>query len=147
MIINQIDEKLKEAMKNKSVLLLSTLRMLKSVLNYKKIEVQKELTDEDVIALIRSEIKKRQESVTVYEGAGRLELAEKEKQEVDILKVFLPAELSEDLVREKVKTVIANLPEEEKKNFGKVMAVVMAELKGQASGVTISRIVKEQLSN
>ena len=72
--------------------MLSLMRMIKSAINYKKIELQRELEDSEVIALIRSEIKKRQDSIETYNQGGRADLAEKEQQEVDILRV-LPAEM------------------------------------------------------
>jgi len=145
MIIQQIDEKLKEAMRAKNELSLTALRMIKSALNYKKIELQKELGDEEVVAVLRSEIKKRQESAEVYQSAGWPELADKEKKEIAVLSEFLPIEISEEEIMEIAKAELVFLTEDDKRNFGKVMAAVMAKVKGKASGSAVSQAVKKLL--
>ena len=139
----EIDNALKDAMKNKDKETLSTLRMLKASLTNKRIELGQELSDEQVLAVIKSEVKKRKDSVEAYEQAERPELAQIEKTEIEILEKYLPEQMTAEIVKEKAEAVLHNLPEEDKQNFGKVMQAVMAELKGQADGSVVSQVVKE----
>lgn len=144
-LIKNIDQALVQAMKDKNELVLSTLRMLKSTIKNKQIEIKKELQDEETIAIVKSEIKKRKESAEVYSQAGRSELAERELAEIQILQEYLPEQMSIEKIKEATQQVIDQLPEEDRGNFGKVMSTVMAELKGQADGSAVSQVVKELL--
>jgi uncharacterized protein YqeY len=96
--------------------------------------------------LIKSEVKKRNESIEAFTAGNRPELAEKEKNEMPFLMQFLPEQMSEESVREIVKTAVEAMPEEDRKNFGKVMGVAMKELKGKADGGVVGQIVKELVS-
>ncbi len=142
---NKIEESLKMAMRSKDVFLLSLLRMVKSAINYKKIELGRELTEEEVISLLRTEIKKRNDAIEIYIKGNRNDLAEKEKNEVDALNNFLPAKMTKEDLTVLVQTVLDRLTAEDKKNFGKVMPAVMAEVAGRASGSEVSQLVKEIL--
>ena len=133
------------AFREKQGVSLSVLRMLKSALQNKKIELKKDLTDEQVAQIVKSEIKKRKESIEAFNSGGREELAKKEEVEIEILDEFMPAQLSEEEVREKVSAIVDGLSDEQKENFGMTMGMVMKELNGKADGGLISKVLKELL--
>ncbi|MDO8264921.1 MAG: GatB/YqeY domain-containing protein [Candidatus Parcubacteria bacterium] len=167
----QIQQRLIDALKNKKELEVSTLRLVISAIGNKEIEkrtklvkqepnlpeaemVKKsQLTEEEIMEVISNEAKKRKESILAFEQGNRPELAEKEKEEIAILKVYLPEQLSEEEVRKIVKDAIAALraslaPEEREKtgiNMGLVMKEIMPLTKGRADGALTSTIVKELL--
>ena len=134
---------LKQAMLDKQADKVSVLRMVVSSLRNKKIELKKELSDQEVGEVLKKENKKRQDSVDIYRKANREELAKKEEAEIKVIKGYLPKEMDK---KEVVKTV-TRLKAEGKidSDFGTAMKVVMAELKGQADGKTISEVVKSSL--
>lgn len=130
-------------MKSGDALRVSVLRMLLSEMNYKKIELQRDLNDEDVLAVIRREVKKRNEAILAYSTAGRAEQAESEKKELDILSGYLPAQLSEEEIEKEIK----NLKEiEGLKDFGQVMKIVSPMFKGRADGTMVSNIVRKLIA-
>lgn len=142
-----IDAAFLQAMKAKNEIELSVLRMLKSSLKNKAIElIKKELEEAEVIAVIKSEIKKRKDSVEAYTQGARQDLADREQAEIKVLEKFLPAQISADALLPKVKEIVAGLPEAERADFGKVMRAVMAELKGSADGAAVSAAVKAVLA-
>lgn len=120
-------------------LLLSTI--ISDVKN-RKIELMRELTDDDVVDVIRKGIKRRKESVEMYEKAAREELAAKERAEVAMLEKYLPAQVSADELRAAVKAAIAGGAA----NIGAVMGKVMPQFKGRADGSAINAIAREELA-
>lgn len=150
MLDTQINQAFLEAYKAKNEELVSTLRMLKSAILNKKIEkkMSKEeaLPDEEIISVLKSEAKKRADSVEAYRSAGREELATKEEAEINIIKQFLPEQLSEEAVREIVKSVLAEIGEVGPAGFGKIMGSVMAKTNGAADGAIVTKVVKEELA-
>lgn len=108
----------------------------------REIELKRELTDTDVIEVIQRGIKKRRESIEMYDKGGRADLADKERQEVAMLEVFLPAQASPDEIRAAVKAAIAGGAA----NVGAVMGKVMPQFKGKADGNVINAIVREELA-
>lgn len=108
----------------------------------REIELKRELTDTDVIEVIQRGIKKRRESIEMYDKGGRADLADKERQEVAMLEVFLPAQASPDEIRAAVKAAIAGGAA----NVGAVMGKVMPQFKGKADGTVINAIVREELA-
>ncbi|CAI9086629.1 glutamyl-tRNA amidotransferase [Candidatus Methylacidiphilum fumarolicum] len=142
----QIDQQLKEAMKKKELEKISTLRLLKSAINYAAIQKsQKELTDQEIIGVISKEIKKREESILEYTKANRTELAEKEKLEIAILKEFLPEAMSEEEMEALVKKVIEETQAKDRKEMGVVMKTVIARAGGRADGKKLQELVKKYL--
>ena len=111
-----------------------------------KVAEAAELTDEEIIKVIQSEIKKRKEAVELYEKGSRLELAKKEKDEMNILLQYVPEQISEEELRKVIKETIQETGAKEIKDMGKVISGVMAKVKGAASGSEVSRIVKEELT-
>ena len=158
----QIQNNLKLALKERKEIEVMTLRMLiAAVLNKEKAKRAKlakeelaekelveksQLTDEEVIETISSEVKKRRVAVLEFEKGEREDLVEKEKKEIEVLKKYLPEQLSEEEIRKLVKEVIDKVGAAEMKDIGKVMAELMPQLKGRADGNLVGRIVKELLS-
>ena len=142
MLSDQINADLKSAMLAKDTLRLSTLRMLKSAVEYAKIEKKQEaLPDADVVAVIKKQVKQRQDSIESFDKGGRADLADKEKAELAILKSYLPAELAEAELTAIVAAVIAELGARTKADMGKVMKAVQAKVAGRADNRLVSQIV------
>lgn len=150
MIEQQISQTFLEAYKNKNNSQIETLRLIKAALINRKVEKRlnkdNELPDEEVIAVLKTELKKRQDAIEVYRQGGREDLVNKEIEELEIIKKFLPEQLSEDQLRIIVATTIDELGNPGPTGFGKVIGTVMAKIKGTADGNVVSRIVKEELS-
>jgi uncharacterized protein YqeY len=144
----KLSEDLKNAMKSGDKIRLEVVRMLQTMLRRREIERKgegKELTEEDEIQVIKSEIKKRKEAIELFEKGGRIDLAEKEKRELEILNEYLPKQMSEEEIRGFVEKIIQETGAVGQKDFGKVMGLVMRELKGKADGSLVQKIVKEKL--
>ena len=154
MLKQQIQNNTTKALKSGDNLVLFTLRMLLASIfvkekekRYKlKLEKDAELTDEEIIETISSEIKKRKDAIALYERGNRTELADKEKKEIEILKKYLPEQLSEDELKKLVQDAIAKTGANEIKDMGKVMADLSPKIKGKADGAEVSKIVKKLLS-
>ena len=146
MLTDNIAADMKDAMRAKDALRLSTLRMLKSAIEYHKIaKKQEQLTDADVTGVIKKQIKQRQDSIEGFEKGGRADLVEKEKAELVVLKSYLPEELSPAQVEEAVKATIAELGATTKADMGKVMKAVQAKLAGRADNRLVSQLVSANL--
>ena len=124
--------------KPETLLLGTTLSEVKN----RAIEVDRELTDDDVIDVIRKAIKKRRESVEMFEKGGRQEMADKERAEVTMLERYLPPQVSSDELRAAVKAAIATGAN----SVGAVMGKVMPQFKGRAEGSVINAIAREELA-
>jgi len=143
-----------ESMKSRDSFTTGVLRMLSAVILTKekdkkfkeKLEGDAELSDEQVIETISSEIKKRKDAIALYVQGNRPELAEKEQKEIDIIKKYLPEQLSEEELRKLVEASIAKVGATEIKDTGKIMADLMPQVKGKAEGGEISKIIKELLT-
>jgi uncharacterized protein YqeY len=105
------------------------------------------LGDEEILEVIISEVKKRKEAIIEFEKGNRKDLADKEKKELEILKKYLPEQLSEEEIKELAKEAIKKVGAKEIKDMGKVMAQLMPKVKGRADGSLVSKIVKELLSS
>lgn len=144
----QIQEDIKAAMKAKDAVALSAVRAVKGeILLFKTSEGgAKEVTDADVVKMIQKLVKQRKESAEQYSAAGRQELADNELAEASAMEKYLPKQLSEAEVEEKVKEIIAQTGAQSIKDMGKVMGVANKTLAGQSDGRTISAVVKKLLS-
>jgi uncharacterized protein YqeY len=134
-----------EAMKAQDKERLSTLRMLQSALKNEQINVGHELSDEEAMSVIRKAVKQRLDSIEQYANAGRTELADKERAEMDLLKTYLPAELSEAEVEAGLREIIASTGAQSKKDMGKVMKEATARFKGRVDGKKIQELVQRLL--
>lgn len=143
---DKIPEDLKTALRNRAEVDLRVLRMLQSALKNKEIEVgKKELTDEEVISVIGTEIKKRREAAKEFEKVGRPDAAADETEEAEVLLRYMPEQMGEDEIRALVTEVIGQTGAEGMKDMGKVMKELMPKVKGKADGALVNRLVKEQL--
>ncbi|MBI4281722.1 GatB/YqeY domain-containing protein, partial [Candidatus Uhrbacteria bacterium] len=135
------------AMKGKEELKLSTLRMLTSAIRNKEIEKRPAvLTDDDMLTVVASEVKKRTDAITDYTKGGRPELAQKENTEKMILESYLPAQLSSAELSTLVSAAIKESSATAQKDFGAVMKLLMPKVKGKAPGNAVSDLVKKHLA-
>ena len=147
-LVAQIDAELKKAMLAREAEKLSVLRMLKSSVKYAAIEkggADSVPSDADVIAVVRKEVKKREDSITSFAEAGRTDLADKEKAELEFLRVYLPAQMAEEKVEALVKEAIAETGATSKAQMGLVMKAAQAKAAGQVDGKTLSTVVQRLL--
>ncbi|PYK20751.1 MAG: glutamyl-tRNA amidotransferase [Verrucomicrobia bacterium] len=145
----RVDSDLKEAMRAKDATKLGVLRMLKSALKYAAIAksgAEAELSDAEVVQVIRKQAKQRHDSIESFEEGGRTELAEKEKEELAILNSYLPQAISADELTEVVQQTIAETGATSKGQMGIVMKALQAKVGGRADGKTLSAEVQKQLS-
>ena len=145
MIIDNLPKAIQEAMKARDTIRLTTLQMLKSAINYKRIELMHDLTNEDELAVVRSEAKKRRDAIEAYTKAGRNELAEKEQTELKILATFLPQQMSDEKLERIVNSTITKLGATSMADMGKVIGAVKATTKDAADGSRVSSLVKSKL--
>ena len=141
----QLTADMKEAMKNKEKERLAVIRMVRGAIRQQEIDGQKELGEEDVIAVISKEVKMRRDSIEEFQKGGREDLVEKTQAEIDVLMPYLPAQLSEDEARELVKAAVEQTGAATPKDMGKVMGVLMPKVKGRADGKMVNTIVKSFL--
>ncbi|KKT39800.1 hypothetical protein A2W54_04020 [Candidatus Giovannonibacteria bacterium RIFCSPHIGHO2_02_43_13] len=144
----QLSDDLKSALKKGEALRVSTLRMVSSSIANKEIELRKRdigLSNQEVLDVISSEAKKRKDAAEGFKKGGRAELAEKEMEELSILKTYLPPEISDEDLLRIIKDGIREAGTTDVKDFAKVMKVIMPTLKGKASGDRISRALKSEL--
>lgn len=145
-IVEKIDKNLVEAMKAKDEMKVGTLRFLKAaVKNYIIDNRGKELKDADVVQIIRKQIKQRQDSIEAYKQGNRLDLAEKEEKELEILKTYMPQELDENALRKIVLQTMEEMGAAGVRDMGKVMSAVMPKVAGAADGKMVSALVSEEL--
>ena len=158
MLKKTIEDQIREAMKAKEKVRLSTLRMLLSSIRNREIEKRAKLiksgaegdidslgklNDEETLDAIRSEVKKRRDAIAEYEKANRPELAQKESDELAILQAYLPAELSDEEIEKLLQPLAAGASE---KDFGRVMGSAMKAVSGRASGDRVGAIVRRMLA-
>lgn len=139
---------LKEAMKAGDALRRDTLRMLDSAIKNVEIEKKKReegLSEEETFEVISRAVKQRQDSIRQFIDGGRPELAEKEREELDVLMLYMPEQLDEDAVRKVIKEAISSTEAKSASDMGKVMGIAMGKLKGQADGNKVRKIVSEEL--
>jgi uncharacterized protein YqeY len=142
---------LKEAMKAREADRLRVLRSLKSKILEKEISERSggegSITDEQVVEVLMKAAKQRKESIDQFEKGERQDLADKEKEELTIIETYLPQMMSEEKIRAEVKKEIESSGASTMAHMGKVMGVIMNNLKGKADGSVVSRVVKEELSS
>jgi uncharacterized protein YqeY len=143
----QIVSDLTTAMKAQDAARTSTLRMVKAAMMNRQIEKGSELDDDDVQKLLRSLVKQRRDSIEQYEKAGRQELVDKEKAEIDVIETYLPKAASQEEIEQIVAAVIAETGASSIKDMGKVMKAAQAALAGKnADGRLVSEVVKAKLA-
>lgn len=141
-LMQKIEEDLIVALKAKEELRCSVLRLAKSAIKNAEINAKRDFTDKEVLVVLNKEAKQRKDSISQFTAGGRLDLAEKEKEELSILEKYLPETLSEDKIRELVKAAVAETPD---KNFGKIMGHIMKQAGTSTDGSIVKRIVEEEV--
>lgn len=144
---DELLQDLKEAMKEKDIIKKDTITMLRAAILQVEKDTQKTLSDDDICAIVAKEIKKRKESVKEYEDAGRQDIADNLKREVEILSKYLPEQLTEEEIRKMVDEAIEESGAQSPRDMGKVMSILRPKTAGKADGKVVSDIVKEKLAN
>lgn len=148
MLEEQISKDYVQAMKDRDTVKSSTLNFLRAAIKNVRIEKHTEkVEDNDVIAVIKKQVKQRQDSIEQYKAAARQDLAQKEEVELAILKGYLPQEMSEAEINQVVQAVIKEVGATSAKDMGKVIKPVMEKLAGRADNKIVSELVKKNLSS
>uniref|UniRef100_UPI003FF0A46D GatB/YqeY domain-containing protein n=1 Tax=Candidatus Ventrenecus sp. TaxID=3085654 RepID=UPI003FF0A46D len=140
----RISEDMKGAMKTGDKFKLSVLRMLKSSLQLEKINLKKDLDDKEVMSVIKKAVKQRKDSIVEFEKYDKTEEIADLQKEIDVLKVYLPEELSEEKIKEEVEEAFQNLKPESIKDMGKVMKYLTDKIGTQADMSLVSKLVKSK---
>ena len=146
-LYERLDQAFKEAIKNQQPVAASTLRLLKTAIRYREVEVKRPLTEAELQATINTQGKQRREAIAEYTKAGRPELAKQEEEELSVLLSFLPPQLSPEEMTAAVNAVIAELGATGPNDLGKVMKNAMARLAGRADGKIIREIAQQRLGS
>ena len=147
-LFENLDVKLKEAMLSRDEFATSVLRGILSAIHNREIEKRaksEEIVDEDVLEILKREVKKRKEAADLYVKAQRDDLAKKEMKEGEFISLFLPPQMSREEVEKKVDEVLKDFPEATVKEFGKIIRAVMEKCGGGCEGSVVSEILKNKL--
>ena len=142
----RLSEEMKIAMKARDELRLSTIRLVRSAVKNRDIDLKRELNEQEIVELVASLGKQRRESIRMFGEAGRQDLVEKEEKELAVLLEYLPQQLGSEEVAALVEKIIAECGAEGGKDMGKVMKVLLPRLQGKAAGDMVSRVVKNLLA-
>ena len=145
-LITQIQNHVKDAMKAGDRLKLSTLRMLVAAIKQKEIDTRSDLSDDDIISIIEKQMQQRLEAAEQYEAAGRNELFEKESQEAEILKAYLPEKMGEEEVKVIIEKIISEMGEISMKEMGNVMSALKDQAGSKIDMKLASQMVREIIS-
>ena len=143
----QISAALKDAMRARDEVKMSTLRLVLTAIKKREKEARSLLEDQEVISVITTQIKQRRESIEQYRQAGREDLAQTEESELQILQGYMPEQVSEEEISNTLDEIIAEVGAASMKDIGTVMKAAMAKLAGKAEGGAINAMVKEKLSS
>ena len=146
MLKNQITEDMKTAMRAKDSVRLGAIRLLLSAIKQREVDERIELTDADVIAVIEKMLKQRRDSITAFESANRIDLADIEKFEVSVLQTYMPKQMSDDEISQIINQVIADSGAQGAKDMGKVVGLVKPLVAGMADMGKVSGLIKTRLS-
>lgn len=141
----KITEDMKTAMKEGDKAKLNLIRMLRSEIRYKEIEIGSELDDNGTIDILSSAVKKRREAIGEFKKGGREDLVAQEEKELKIIYGYLPPQLSEDELLKLVDDSIAEVEAQSPKDIGKVMRAIMPKVKGKADGKKVNQLVSLRL--
>jgi len=139
-------DEMKQAMKSNDKARLSTIRMIRTAVKNKEIDLRNKLDDDDILRVIQGMVRKNEESIEQFKAGGRMDLVEKETKEIEILRSYLPQALSKEDVIRIIDETIRETEASSLKDLGKVMKSVMPKLTGKADGKLINQLVKERLS-
>ena len=150
MLRDEINTALKSAMKGRDELRVATLRLVNAAIKNADIEAQMHgrpsLSDDDLVGLLRKQVKQRQESIEIYDKAGRRELADRERGEIDVIRAYLPQEMTEPEMKAAIAEIIAQIDARGIKDMGKVMAALKQGYAGRMDFGKASGLVKGMLA-
>ena len=135
-----------KAAKDKDKAKLSVLRMIKSALHNKEIDLKDEFGEKEILQVLSSMIKQRKDSVKQFRNGGRLDLAEKEGEEIEVIQGFMPEQMSEEKIKTEIENAIEEAGATSIRDMGKVMKLLMPRLTGRADGKAVGEAVKARLS-
>jgi uncharacterized protein len=141
----RLDQAFKKALKGQQQTELATLRMLKTAIRHKEVELRHPLSEAEILATINSQAKQRRDAIAEYTKAGRPDLAGKEEEELNVLLSFLPQQLASEELEAEVIRIITQVGAAGPGDLGKVMKTAMAELAGRADGKLVQEIVRRRL--
>lgn len=142
MLLDQIISDLKEATYKQEPLVLKTIRFILSAIRYEEIEKKRKLTDEEIVVLLRKEIKKREEALVLIKKGGRNDLVEEEEKKIEVIKRYLPKEMSEEEILEIIKEERSKMPQV---SAGQLIGVVIRRVGGKADGARVAFLVRKEL--
>jgi len=145
-LFEKIDKDIIEALKAGEKERLTVLRGLKSALKYARIDKGDDLTDQEVIASLSSQAKKVRDSIEQFQMGGRDDLVAKERFDLEIISSYLPQQLTEDELRDIVKSAVEESSAESPRDIGKIMKLVMPQVKGRADGKMVNKLAMELLA-
>lgn len=141
----KLKDDLKIAMREKNIVKRDSIRSINTMIKQIEVDERKELNDEDILKLIQKGIKQREEAITQYKEASREDLVEKEQEQVDVFKEYMPQQLSDEDLETAMKEIIAEVGATTIKNMGKVMGTASKKLAGVADGKRINEMTKKLL--
>jgi len=141
-----VETELMKAAKQQDKVRLSTLRLVKSALHNKEIDLHRELNETEVLQLLSSMVKQRKDSIEQFSRGGREDLVQKEEQELQIIQAYMPQQLSEEVLDAEIEKAIQEVQASSVKDMGKVMKVLMPRITGKADGKAVNERLKAKLS-
>jgi uncharacterized protein len=146
-LLERLNNDMKQAMKNKEKDKLSVIRMIKATMQNEAIKLGKqELSEEEELTVLSREMKQRKDSLHEFDKAGRNDLVEKLQQEISVVEIYMPKQLSEEEIADIVKQTIVEVDATSKADMGKVMAALMPKVKGKADGSLVNKLVQQHLA-
>ncbi|WP_445490334.1 GatB/YqeY domain-containing protein [Niallia sp. 03133] len=145
-LLERLNTDMKQAMKNKEKDKLTVIRMIKAAIQNESIKTGSELSEEDELSVLSREVKQRKDSLHEFEKAGRQDLVDKVRAELEHVEVYMPEQFSEEELSEIIVSVISETGASSKKEMGKVMAALMPKVKGKADGSLVNKLVQQHLS-
>lgn len=146
-MLARINVDLKKAMQQKNKETLKVLRALKSAIQYQKLEQKKELSDDEIIAVLKGQVKQRQQAAELYLQGGRSELADIENREIELINKYLPAQLSEDELKKEVSEAAIHLSADSMKDMGSMMKYLKEKIGSNVDGKLLSLLVRQKLQS
>jgi uncharacterized protein YqeY len=150
MLLDRIAADLKDAMRKRDETRLRTLRSVRSAAMNLEIELRTkgrtDLTDDEVVTVLQKQAKQRRDAIDQYDAGGRKDLSDREREELEIIESYLPAQLSDEEIRSAVTTILLSVGASSPGDMGKVMGPAMKELRGKADGRRVQEVVRELLA-
>lgn len=145
-LLERLNDDMKQAMRNKEKDKLTVIRMIKASMQNEAIKLGAELTEEQELTILSREVKQRKDSLHEFEKAGREDLVEKVRTELQFVELYMPKQLTEEEISVIVQEAIAETGAKSKAEMGKVMASIMPKVKGKADGALVNKLVQQHLS-